>query len=93
MKIKELFSNPGRWTQYASAETSLQIPCHPYESQAVAFCFLGAISRCYAEDEDEERAIIRKVTLEIGGGPISWWNDHPDRTFEEVKALAERLDI
>jgi hypothetical protein len=93
MKIKELFSGPEKWTKHAAAEDRLGTPCSPSSPNATAFCLLGAISRCYADDEDEERAVMRKLVLEIGNGPISWWNDHPDRKFEEVKYLVERLGV
>lgn len=88
MKIKELFNDKKKWTQYHSARDSKGFPCKPTASAAVCWCLSGAIQRCYPH---EWRKIDRRLIVDVNDY-ISW-NDSPDRTFEEVKALVEKLDI
>ncbi len=67
---------------------------------AICFCLLGALCRSKGWKMDGPVDIINlmhespeyKLLMEKTGG-VTQWNDHPLRTFEEVKALVEELDI
>jgi hypothetical protein len=99
MKVKELFAANERWTKRAMARVSMGISVIETHPSAVCWCLLGAIYFCYPEEKDR-KIVTAKVLGKIPIwdpydrlSAISAWNDHPDRSFEEVKALAEELDI
>lgn len=94
MKVRELLSDKSKWTKGKFARDSSG-SCSPIlDSTATAFCLAGAAFHCYSHP-------LSSITFnEIWS--ILWsrlkttpttWNDSPERTFEEVKALVEELDI
>lgn len=91
MKIRELYTDESKWTQYTEArnyegdEISLN---HPL---AVSFCLIGAVWKCYPDAESRKK-ICDKITNKIDMS-IDEWNDKEERTFAQVKALADELDI
>lgn len=91
MKMRELLSDETKWTRRKYAEDRWMNSVRPCEHEAVAWCLKGAALKCYTNDE-EYRKVMDALTFEVGGR-ISAWNDSPERTFAEVKALLERLDI
>lgn len=78
MKVKE-FLTPERWAKGDDVYLDNRD------------CLLTAICRCY-EDSQVEWGIKRRVREAVNGSLIDW-NDAPERTFQEVKALVEKLDI
>lgn len=91
MKVKELFSDPSKWTQNTlyRDNTGKEVPWN--NPNIVSFCLLGAIRHCYRYFQYIPIEILVRDKLIIGD--ITIWNDDPDRTFEEVKELVEELDI
>jgi len=99
MKVKELLTSASKWTIRAMARDKSDVQCTVEDSDVFCFCLLGAIYHCY-DDYDDRRSVVRKVLRAINADhfedkelAVTVWNDHPDRTFQEVKALVERLDI
>jgi len=90
MKLQELFTDPTTWCQRDFAQTSTGISIGPSNPEATCWCLAGGIMKCYPT---EEYGIIRNTLSRRIGGPLLDWNDAPERTFEEVKALVEELDI
>ncbi len=94
MKIKELLKSPKQWTkgQYARNKSGLAI--QSTDPEAVCWCIMGAANRCYPSVKNSKlnQNIQHLIGEEIGYNP-SVWNDAPERTFEDVHALAEKLDI
>ena len=87
MKVKELLSDESKWTQGCYARDAFGVSI-PFDADAaVCWCLAGAIHRVYGPEPIHLR-ILRRVN-----GSLSEWNDAPDRTFAEVKALVEELDI
>ncbi len=98
MKVRDLLTDETKWAKGRSAcdkggETT------PYDApNAVAWCLAGAITRCYEVGEAWDTLATRaydvlraRGQLPLGG--IGEWNDSPARTFTEVRALVEELDI
>ena len=54
-----------------------------------ACCLLGAIEKFYKGHED---SIVSRILDKLDRG-IAPWNDHPQRTREDVIALCKELDI
>lgn len=94
MKIKELLSAPEKWTQGAFCKTADGRDCGRVE--AVCFCLKGAMQVCYIAPQ-KRTMIYEKMAAVLpeaeGICRIVAWNDAPERTFEEVKELVERLDV
>jgi len=87
MKIKE-FLTKENWTQRAFALRQDGTGCHWLDKEAKKFCLLGATYRCHPGQPATIDALLDRAC----GNPATW-NDMPGRTFEEVKALVEKLDI
>jgi len=88
MKIHELLNGASQWTQGTCARDANGDSCSVVGKAAVCWCLLGAICKCYSGQQ--QMAIIRKVTSEVGV-PVGTYNDQ--HTYEEVLALAKELDI
>jgi hypothetical protein len=92
MKVKDFLDTSEKWTKgrWARDAGGRMIP---YTSvHAVSRCLAGLICWCY-KDSNGWSEIWDKINREIGGACIAFWNDASERTFEDVKALVEKLDI
>lgn len=96
MKVKDLLSTPEKWCKgdYAQDETGNPVASH--DDRAARFCLLGAVNRCYAEDARLEP--IRKLADVIhdhtdGTCHITLFNDRPDTTYDDLRAVLEAADI
>jgi hypothetical protein len=56
MKMHELLSTEKRWTQHASARDEFGDVTSSMSRNAVSFCLLGALDRCYAQAQFSKRA-------------------------------------
>ena len=88
MKIKE-FLKESNWTKWQYAKDAKGNVCAVADAKAEKFCLMGAAKKCYPEGMDMIRRLLDR---ELGDMAITW-NDMPERTFEEVKAVVEKLDI
>lgn len=93
MKIQELLSSPEKWTKGLNAKDKQNNCVSPWSENAVCWCIYGAILKCYSESLKTTEEMVEKATYASGWQVLSAWNDAPERTFEEVKALIEKLDI
>lgn len=102
MKIRELLTDESKWTKGKSARNQYGLPISAKHSKACRWCLSGAVEKAYENYVDILR-VESKISSNLhakqrlSGGPRSYsiedWNDRPNRTFEEVKALVEELDI
>jgi hypothetical protein len=100
MKVKDILSDPSKWTQGAPARDQLGEECPPASPQAVKYCVLGAIAKAYPKREDRIAAAwrVRDAVIDLGWRcrnplAISVWNDYQRRTFEEVRQVIEKADV
>lgn len=91
MKLKELFTSPDKWTQGAEAKDKKGNIIPVFHPNAVSFCLMGGIHRCY-NTFAEELDIINKISKHINIC-IMFWNDDSTRTFEDIVKLVNDLDI
>lgn len=93
MKAYELLSDESRWAKKSYAYEFEGGPCDPKSGNAVAWCVLGAIERCYYDGvrNGVYADVINKVRKRVG--PISAWNDARERKYEEVVAVLKELDV
>jgi hypothetical protein len=93
MKIKELLTDESKWTQNAGARDKEKIPVPPKSEEAVCWCLFGAILKCYGEDKEVYNRLDKYILYNLTGMGIFSYNDNPKRTFKDIKALIEKLDI
>lgn len=84
------------WTQgtFARGADGQQVLIH--EARATCFCVLGAIIRAYPDPDGQERVFGKlcvHLGLAVGQDSLSDWNDHPDRTRDEVLEALKAVDI
>lgn len=106
MKIRELYTDESRWTKGELARDSngfyiplWKIPKGTFP-EGVSFCLIGALAKCYQDFENrmDAKNKIREAIGDVDSNKsvrpsIINYNDAEERTFEEIKALVERLDI
>ena len=90
MKVRELLSDESKWTKGNWARTGDGLGVYYECPEAVCWCLDGAIHLAYGDDWLPVRG---KVCEHLGVTHLWDWNDSSRRTFAEVKALVEELDI
>ncbi len=91
MKVYELLDSPEKWTQGAFARTADGDEKDHTDKDAVSFCLLGAIRKCYPSLYQRVDVLAKVRTILPDGMTI--WNDADNRTHAEVLNLARTLDI
>ena len=89
-KIREVITQEG-WTKGCMARDDSGFPVSMLAQEAVSFCLMAWVWKCYGTEESHE--IIRKIKEFTGGYGVTWWNDHAKVTFDDVKSIVEKLDI
>lgn len=96
MKIHELYSDESKWCRGASAITISGNPTHSASPEAVAWCLIGAVNKCYRENLEKEEIfnrIVEKIHEKHGINGILNFNDKFTNTFEQIKELVTELDV
>ena len=88
MKMKE-YMTESNWTKGQLARNKDGFGCSLYDTKAEKFCLMGATRKCYPNETEKIQALLEQ---ELRGYAVTW-NDEPGRTFAEVKAVIEKLDI
>jgi len=95
MKAFELLEKYG-WCQENMATDETGVGCSINDKTAANFCLIGARYRKNRRSRttltEDLIKVLRKLGFKSSAG-LSVWNDHPDRTKEEVVALLKELDI
>jgi hypothetical protein len=101
MKAWQIIEQNG-WCQKVNASSDKGRSCSPISDKAVSFCIFGAIDRKHTSKYgavdaigvyDDVNSVQDKLQATDQHALISVWNDHPERTKEEVIALLKELDI
>ncbi len=98
MKVRDLLTDKSKWTKGRSAcDRNGETTCYDAPN-AASWCLAGAIARCYGMGETWDLLATRiydtlsaRGQLPIGG--MGEWNDASERTFVEIRAMVEQLDI
>jgi len=105
MKVKDLLTDESKWTQNEFARDAKGKRCSSTSSRATQWCIVGAINKCYELGLTHMKMLqltanhIKSSEPQRANPPlhvntiISRWNDNPSRTFTDVQALVNRLDI
>jgi hypothetical protein len=85
------------WCQYALAKDSQGFPVRSNSSQACCFCVIGllaAVADTSLKDSFSSSYSCLEAHIEKTFNlTVVRWNDHPERTKEEVLAVLKELDI
>ena len=92
MKIRELLSDPSKWTTLYFARDGNFREVHPLDMSACQWSLIGAMVRCYPNAKERADIILRILDI-LNIKHIPSWNDDWGRRFEDVKSLVEKLDI
>lgn len=101
MTLQELFASPETWIRGEVARNSAGGPANCESEDAVCWCLLGAIYRCYGR-EDRSSEDIRRVTEQIqqwfkdndiNTPGITHYNDKVAVGFSDIKRLVTALNI
>lgn len=97
MTLAELFSDPARWCQGASARDKSGKSVWIDSEYAVSWCLAGGIRKCYdifsvSHPYEERREFDRKIDDYLEADSWIEWNDAPERTIEEIQEIARVID-
>ena len=94
MKVRDLLTDETKWTKGAFARDKEGKVIGSGSPLACCWCLSGAAFHCVGDDSDESAyAILARIRERVGHASVAAWNDDPKRTFAEVRALVEELDI
>ena len=88
MKAHELLKEESNWCRQAYARDRSGRHIQPDDPEAVRWCLVGAIHRCYGYGNESLKILNR-----LGFERPAHWNDSPKRRFQEVRELLLRLDV
>lgn len=96
MKIRELLTDESKWTKGSSARYDNNFVCLPASEDAVKWCLMGALVKCYSYTPESYtiQEKMRNYTIKTKGFyNIVYFNDHGSTKFEDIKTLIDALDI
>lgn len=91
MKIRDVMTDESQWVKGSFARDASGQSVDIRDETAVCRCFWGWFLFCHGRTA--ERFVLEAEIDEVIGEEWPKWNDDPSRTFAEVRALVERLDI
>jgi len=87
------FLTKERWTTIVAARNKTGMPVRVGHPDAVTFCFLGALEKCYPKSEIIGLQNKIREELTQRGEPISIGRFNDTHGYEAVVELAKQLDI
>lgn len=91
MKVQDILTDESKWTQGYYARDKDNHLVSVDSPNACKFCLIGAMLKAYPEAAEKDA--VETTTFRKLGSGVANWNDAPERTFAEVRALIEELDI
>lgn len=91
--MRELLSDPERWTKKVSARDTIGNEVGPLDTRATSFCLYGAAVRIVGEDDDRFTAAANSMRATDPGvtlGAPSVWQDQEGVTHLMVMAFLDR---
>ena len=94
MTVKELLSDPKRWTKHANARDSNGQDCNLRSPEAVCWCITGAMSKVRNESYEAMYHKVMKAIIKLfDGNGIVAFNDDPNTTHEMVMQVLEEAGV
>lgn len=88
--VRELLSDPDRWTRGSVARTADDAETHPRSRNAVAWCLVGAAEHCATDRLSywaARSALFEEISRRMPGAGIPRFND--TATHEELLSVIE----
>ncbi len=91
MKIKQLLSKKSRWCKRMFAQDQNGVAVSSGSPDAVSWCLLGAVNKCY--EHGEAHSALRKLiqALPKGFDSLSQFNDTV--TFNRLQTLLRKANV
>lgn len=90
--VLELFeAHPERWIQGTSFRNFLDMPCHPRYATKCDLC--GAIDIVYGRQTIAFWWGMYERVSKVTGKLVHHFNDHPDRSFDEIMLIVRKCEI
>jgi hypothetical protein len=96
VKVKDILKDADSWIQGELAIDRRGRSCSIYDKDAVKRCLLGALIYVYRGRalEDAIYRVANAISTHFPDyGNIVRWNDHPNRTFEDVQRVIEISNV
>lgn len=91
MKVKDFVSSTN-WCQKALCrDVNDNVLDWPFSRNVCKWCLTGMVLYCYIY-ENKVKEILNKIKERVGN-TAHYWNDQPERTWEDIRNLAIELDI
>jgi len=87
-RADKLLNSKQDWTKHTLARDQQGDKCSPHNNDATCWCIVGAIKRSLPGNNTLPASKYLEELLGIKF--LGTWNDHPDRTFQEIKGLLRR---
>lgn len=91
MKAWQLLTDESKWCKGSNARDSCGNSVSSDSPSAVCFCLRGSIYKAYDDEISWDRC-FQSLAGRVGKC-FENWNDAPERTFAEVKAVLVELDL
>jgi len=95
MKIQELLTDESKWCKGAVSRTTSEVSLSADHPDAVSWCLLGAIVKCYPATTTQYQ--IRCRLLEHLGltaeDTLVGFNDRASTTFNDILDLCKKVDV
>jgi hypothetical protein len=95
MTVQELLSDESKWTTYTYARNVDGARVNYASPDAVCWCVLGAIRKCYPDSaihyQDILEKTIQKLTSEFH--TAADYNDYDSTTFADIQNLIKEANI
>lgn len=93
--VEQLLSGPEHWIQGTYAALANGVSTTTTDKHATRFCLLGALRHCYPSTADASSAAWDRLASRFNGQLYDSirWNDASERTFADVHALIQELNL
>lgn len=93
--VEQLLSSPEKWIQQSFARLANGFLATTDDPDAVQFCLVGAMRHCYPNYYQFDTPAWSRLRAAFGNGisDVLTWNDAPERTFADVQALIQELNL
>lgn len=95
MTVRELLSDPNRWTKCAHARDADGKAVLWTSDEAVCFCLAGAIDRCFRDDPHGKQLAWDKVYAVVvkRGLGVTGFNDSITTTHKDILAVLDEAGV
>ena len=94
MTLQELFADKSKWTKHHFALDASGAKCDITADEAVCWCVMGALAKCYINTSEHNKAIDRILKVLKGRHVyIAEWNDDPTTTIEDIRQVVKEANV